>query len=170
MNLLLPCSQNLPKHLVTESVWWCENAGRRSVDLENCREQSVWTIIWEFHNIRHRIMCEINISDLSNRKLIFRDGLVVPTFGEFLTKCMMFIVFFGVPSSQRMFFGGVTTDLRCFMKMVNNFPKVDEPVGPDHPNSLLALPIQVAGKPELNCHCLTLLWPNITWREVCIVL
>jgi len=58
--------------------------------------------------------------------------------------------------------GGVTIYLKCFMKEANNFPKVDEPVGPDHPNSLLALTIQVAGKPELNCHCLTWLWPNIT--------
>ena len=89
----------------------------------------------------HRLMCEINISDLSKRKLIFRDGLVVP---RFLTKCMMFIVFFGVPSSQWMFWG-VTIYLKCFMKMVNNFPKVDEPVGPDHPNSLLALPSKSLG-------------------------
>lgn len=74
-------------------------------------------------------MCEINISDLSNRKLIFGDGLVVPTCGEFLTKCMMFMVFFGVPSSQWMFFGGVTIYLKCFMKMVNNVPKVDETKG-----------------------------------------
>ena len=73
-------------------------------------------------------MCEINISDLSNRKLIFRDGLVVPTGGEFLTKCMIFMVFFGVPSSQWMFWV-VTTDLKCFMKMANNFPKVDETKG-----------------------------------------
>lgn len=130
--------QNLPKHLVTESVWWCENGGRRSVDLENCREQSVWTIIWEFHNIRYRLMCEINISDLSNRKLIFRDGLVVPSFfSQPNAWCSWFSL---VSLHHSGCFGGVTIYLKCFMKMVNNFPKVDEPVGPDHPNSLLTCP------------------------------